>query len=245
MNVIEETWNPVLGCAGRISSGCINCPVFFKLREHECHGAPFLNHGELNIPLLAKHQRMYWVSQRGDFFTDWISHEQRDQIFDITQTEEGRRHTYLIETKFVVNMVEYFYTRQEQFTPFPDNLWLGVSGSTPKNIARRMSFLRKIPADIRFLSIYPMIQYIDVKPHIESVDFIRVGGENGRAARKLDVAWAIEVRDECRYANTIFYYIGTSSANNTLIRNRKYLRGSVYQEYPAFGTGQRTWENTQ
>jgi protein gp37 len=86
---------------------------------------------------------------------------------------------------------------------FPPNVWLGAS---VENQRRRYRILElcAVPARVRFLSVEPILEAIDLEldRFCGMVDWVIVGGESGAAAkvRTFDLAWAEQVIAECRAA---------------------------------------------
>jgi len=101
--------------------------------------------------------------------------------------------------------------------PLP-NVWLGVSVEDQKRADERIPHLLRTPAAIRFLSIEPMLEAIDLN-RMETMcetwrkgftigtylDWVIVGGESGHNARPLDLAWARSIRDQCKSAGVAFF----------------------------------------
>lgn len=113
--------------------------------------------------------------------------------------------------------------------PFP-NVHLGVSVEDQETWDARTAELRRCPAAIRWVSLEPQLGDVGVEPaltcsacgfngsdlaegrrHREDctglppLDWIVVGGESGPGARPFDLAWADDVREQCRAAGTAYY----------------------------------------
>ncbi len=88
------------------------------------------------------------------------------------------------------------------------NVWIGTSAGNQRRWDERISLLREIPAVIRFVSIEPMIGPINIRPELQKggVDWTVVGGESGRGARRMDLAWARDVRDGCKEFEIPFFF---------------------------------------
>jgi protein gp37 len=72
-------------------------------------------------------------------------------------------------------------------------------------VVSRIDHLRACNAQIRFLSIEPLIGPL---PNLEldGIHWVIVGGESGAGCRQLNVAWVRDVRDQCREANVAFFF---------------------------------------
>lgn len=88
--------------------------------------------------------------------------------------------------------------------PLP-NLWLGVSVENGDWL-NRIDALRSAPASVRFISAEPLIGPWGDDINLSDVDWLIVGGETGKGHRKLDHAWARQIRDACVEQSTAFFF---------------------------------------
>lgn len=157
--------------------------------------------------------------------------------------------------------------------PLP-NVWIGVSIEDQETADARVPVLLKSPAAKHWVSAEPLLGPVSfdsvpvgmfgalrpfgtvgVGPRI---DFCVVGGESGPKARPMHPDWARSIRDECRKANTPFFFKQTGlwqalepgEAGSARYRNRTtrfmwnttfvktkgggndLLDGQQWQEYP-------------
>jgi protein gp37 len=85
----------------------------------------------------------------------------------------------------------------------PLNVWLGCTVEDQKRATQRGPQLLAMPAALRFLSMEPLLERVDVEPALgrhgwastseARVDWIIVGGESGKDARPFDISWARDV----------------------------------------------------
>lgn len=102
------------------------------------------------------------------------------------------------------------------------NLWLGTSIETQDQMWRAAELLR-CPATVRFLSLEPLLSYIQLPvkryrtpgacPHgsdncsgcwsyeLPGIHWVIVGGESGRGARPMKLEWVQSIIAQCRAAN--------------------------------------------
>lgn len=94
----------------------------------------------------------------------------------------------------------------DQRWPLP-NVWLGCSASTQADLDALLPDLMATPAAVRFLSLEPLIERIDVRTALATgaIHWVIVGGESGPGARACDVAWIAEIIKQCRAAETSCY----------------------------------------
>ena len=84
----------------------------------------------------------------------------------------------------------------------PANLWIGVSVEDQARADERIPTLLKIPAALRWLSVEPLLEPVDLTPWLGSggIGWVVVGGESGKGARPCDLAWVRSIRDQCKAA---------------------------------------------
>ncbi len=93
--------------------------------------------------------------------------------------------------------------------PLP-NVWLGTSVEDQKRADERIQELTLCPAEVRFLSIEPLlgpVRFYDL-PLISGwtgLHWVIVGGESGPGARPFELDWARELRDECAREGIPFF----------------------------------------
>jgi len=223
----EESWNPVTGCT-KISEGCKNC--YAERMAKRLAGRfgypkddPFkisINTGKLNQPLHWKKPKMIFVCSMGDLFHTDVPKWFLDRIFDRIFYDGISHHKFLILTKRPQNMYDYF---KELNLDIPENVWLGVSVENQKTADERIPILLQIPAKIRFVSIEPMLESINLKIEQtyetagtmanrffkqipKGLDWIIVGGESGHNARPMHPDWVRKIRDNCIQTGTPFFF---------------------------------------
>lgn len=124
-----------------------------------------------------------------------------------------------------VTALDRYWTAAE--SPWPlTNVWLGVSAEDQKWADIRLPYLLQTPASIRFVSAEPLLGPIDLGPFLPIIpgsdskgpehagprlDWVLVGGESGRGARRMDPEWARSLRDQCAATRTAFLFKQTGS----------------------------------
>lgn len=128
--------------------------------------------------------------------------------------------------------------------PWPDNVWMGVTVEDEK-VRYRIDDLRKVHANVRFLSVEPLISALP-DLNLEEIDWVIVGGESGPGARQMEWDWVDDVQTQCLTANVPFFFKqwghfqGNNPNHNDYTDKRKggtakgghLLNGQVYNEYP-------------
>jgi protein gp37 len=76
----------------------------------------------------------------------------------------------------------------------PANVWLGTTVEDEERAAERIPHLVAVPAAVRFLSMEPLLERVDLGSHeLAGVHWVIVGGESGQKARVFEPSWAADV----------------------------------------------------
>jgi len=265
----DATWNPVSGCS-KVSPGCKHCYAegiadrFFakqyppnkdgsprKFTDVRCH------EDRLDQPSHWKKPRRVFVNSMSDLF-----HEDVPMPFIFSVFHEMActpQHTFQILTKrpermkLLMEDAEQF--RQDeglitshraspwtpQLWPLP-NVWLGVSVENQKYADERIPLLLETPAAVRFLSVEPMLEAVDLRgPRsmalvpcgenncsnhstlywtLDDIDWVICGGESGPGARPFNLAWAESLLEQCRATGVPFFMKQMGSNAISTIPNR-------------------------
>lgn len=169
-----ETWNPVTGCSP-ISAGCQNCyakRMATRLRGRYGYDLddPFrvtVHKDRLDQPLRWKKPRRIFVCSMGDLFHDDAPMPFIDEILDVISATP--HHTYILLTKRPENLEHKLYgfhddapCRELGGGDYLPNLWLGVTAENQKAADERIPILLQIPAAVRFVSVEPMLERIEM-----------------------------------------------------------------------------------
>ena len=214
----EMVWNPFVGCT-RVSTGCEKCYAerftarFSSIPGHKFEGVSrntpngprwsgkvILAEKDIDQPLRWKKPRRIFVNSISDTFHDTVPIEWLDRIFAIMT--KAPQHIFLVLTKRPHYMRDYMRSRYHfpntapQIGP-PRNIWLGTSveNQAARNI--RQPLLQQTPAALRFLSVEPLLEEINLG-NLDGISWVIVGGESGPGARPCDIGWIRSIRDQCK-----------------------------------------------
>lgn len=88
----------------------------------------------------------------------------------------------------------------------PPNVWLGSTVVTQAEVDRDLDKLLDMPARIRFLSMEPLLEPVNLYLRdCTSLHWVIVGGESGHGARFMQPKWARALRDQCLSNNVAFF----------------------------------------
>lgn len=130
---------------------------------------------------------------------DWLLLTKRPQHSASMLPEVDDGHGGRLATAILGTPGKLVYTRP--------NLWLGVSVENQKAAEERIPLLLQIPAAVRFLSVEPLLEPVDLTPWLDqqfrfptgpaapsnqqrsALHWVIVGGESGSKARPCDLEW--------------------------------------------------------
>ena len=204
----DATWNPVTGCT-KVSPGCAHCyaeAITLRFKR----GGPFLpgkttirlHDDRLEQPSLWRSPHMIFVNSMSDLFHEEVPFDFVDRVFEVMR--ECNWHTYQVLTKRPERMLEYAESRADGVA-WPAHVWAGTSVENQYWADRRIPLLRQVSATVRFLSCEPLLRPIDLRAHLDSVQWVIVGGESGPRARPSNVEWIRDLRDQCQERGTAFF----------------------------------------
>ncbi len=88
---------------------------------------------------------------------------------------------------------------------WPENVWIGTSVGSPRTAALFLPYLVEIPARIRFLSVEPYLEEVDLSPWLSVIHWCIFGGESGPQARPMELDWTRKGIRQCRDAGTAVF----------------------------------------
>lgn len=205
----------------------------------------------LDDPIRWSRPRMIFPCSMTDLFADFYSDKMIDYVFAVMAL--SRRHVYQVLTKRARRMFEYMmhpereakwmnavahvvegfnlqkqcarepiFSQREEWLPLP-NVWMGVSVEDQKNAERRVRYLAKTRAALRWLSLEPLLGPVDIFDvdgkiaqqmgedgamgfPADIIDWVVVGGESGPGARPMHPEWVRKVRDDCAQIGMPFFF---------------------------------------
>ena len=192
----EMTWNPTVGCT-KISPGCKNCYAEAMAKRLKAMGMRGYENGfRLNLmperlgePLDRRKPTVYFVNSMSDLFHEKVPFAYVHRVFEVMR--KSPQHTFQVLTKRAERMAEFC-----QDVDVPQNAWLGVSVENRKHGLPRIPVLRSINAQIRFLSIEPLLEDLGTFD-LSGIQWAIVGGESGRKARPMKPAWVDGIKRQC------------------------------------------------
>lgn len=197
----DQTWNPITGCI-KVSPGCKHCYAegianrFWKDRGFtEVH----FHKERLDQLRRWKKSKMIFVCSMSDLFQERVSNATIWRIFNAMGIHS--QHTYQVLTKRSYRMKELFYNRE-----IPDHIWLGVSAENQQCYDERTFDLVHTGIGVKFVSVEPLLEPVDLHNLRDGIDWVIVGAESGPKARPMKEDWVRSIRDQCVKASVAFFY---------------------------------------
>ncbi len=232
----EQTWNPTVGCT-KVSPGCKNCYAESMARRLKAMGVRGYENGfrltlmpdRLAEPLERRKPTVYFVNSMSDLFHEKVPFDYVRRIFDVMA--RSPQHTFQVLTKRAERMAEFCCDVE-----VPQNVWLGVSVENRKYGVPRIPVLRTIRAQVRFLSVEPLLEDVG-KIHLDGIQWVIVGGESGNKARPMKPSWVENVKRQCDEAHVAFFFKqwgtwGADGEKRSKRANGRQLGGQVWDEMP-------------
>ena len=226
----DATWNPVTGCT-KISPGCKHCYAERMANRLKLMGQANYANGfdvtlqphMLELPLRLKTPKRIFVNSMSDLFHDDVPLSYIRQVFDIMQ--RAYWHQFQILTKRAERLGDL--SPLLEWTP---NIWMGVSVEN-ESYLYRIDHLRKTPAQVKFLSLEPLLGPL-AQMNLRHINLAIVGGESGPGARPVDPSWVSDIRDQCIRAGVAFFFKQWGGVQKK--KTGRLLDGRTWDEMPPF-----------
>ncbi len=220
------------GCT-KVGPGCDNCYAErFSERFRGVPGHPFEHGFDLVLRPERVEQPMSWrkpkrvfVNSMSDLFHKDIPKDFIDQVF--TTMERADWHQFQLLTKRSSLMRKYINRRYSD-GKCPAHIWLGVSVENREK-SKRIEHLRDTQAEVRFLSVEPLLGSLG-EVDLTGIHWVIVGGESGPFARPMKEEWAAEVRDLCVAQKVPFFFKQWGGFRPK--SGGRLLEGREWNEYP-------------
>lgn len=212
-----HTFNLVWGCS-KVSAGCKNCyadtlshrygfDIWGKDKPRRTMSTSYWQQPYKwdKAAAQAGERHRVFCSSMADVFEDHPTVKQeRPRLWKLI--EETPNLDWLLLTKRPENIAE---TVPVAWLGSPrHNVWLGTSVEDQEMANKRIPELLKVSAVVRFLSCEPLLGPIHLcSPRLggfiygclsAGISWVIVGGESGHGARPMNIAWAIDIIDQCR-----------------------------------------------
>ncbi len=214
----HHTFNPWWGCK-KVSPACDNCyaELWAKRMGHQLWGkdAPrrFFGESHWREPLKwneeaqrsGRRERVFCASMADVFERCADLNHERERLWNLIENTPNL--DWLLLTKRPQNI--------ERLAPWhshwPPNVWIGTSVENQRMAERRLPFLLRIPAAIRFLSCEPLLGPLNLlnwfnQRSLHPIDWVIAGGESGGKSRPMHPDWAENLLNQCESFGVPFLF---------------------------------------
>ena len=229
----DATWNPVRGCT-KVSPGCKHCYAeTFAERFRGVPGHPFEQGFDLRLvpeklqePLRWRSPRKIFVNSMSDLFHEQVPVDYIAAVGEVMRAANW--HVFQVLTKRSERMRELLSRELRWMSELP-HVWLGVSVENRQYGLPRLKALQRTPAQVRFLSIEPLLE--DLGPlKLRGIDWVIVGGESGLQARLMCEEWVDAIHRQCAAQAVPFFFKQWGGTRKSLAGRE--LHGRTYDEFP-------------
>lgn len=175
----DFSWNPVTGCLNT----CPYCYARAISERFKTSFKPAFHADRLDQPF-KETMKMIFVCSVAELFGDWIDKEWIKRVIEVAWNCPQNIFQFL--TKNPKRLIE--------FSPYPDNCWIGCTATDQKMADKALLYLDKINAKIRFISFEPLLDSIEVE-FKGRLDWIIIGACTGARANQPDPGWVRSLID--------------------------------------------------
>lgn len=190
-------------------------------------------------PWLDGRPRMIFVSDMSDALSKGVTFEYLEsEIVAAALCPAGRRHHWLWLTKLSPRMAEFSAWLSRRRVEWPENIWAGTSITSQTTATKRIEALLEVGTEstVRFVSVEPQFDCIDLSPWLQRLDLVIQGGESGAkaVAAPFELSWARGMRDACRAAGTAYFLkqLGRQPVSNGAPLELRDPHGGDWDEWP-------------
>jgi protein gp37 len=175
----------------------------------------------LSRPYSWKSPKRVFVNSMSDLFHENIPDSYIHSVFKVMH--DNPQHIFQVLTKRSENLI-----RLNSELSWDSNIWMGVTVEN-KNVKHRINHLKKTSAEIKFLSIEPLLEPLG-DLDLEGIDWVIVGGESGPRSRAMEEAWVTEIWEECQRMNIPFFFKQWGGKNKK--KAGRIFMDKTWDEYP-------------
>lgn len=158
-------------------------------------------------PWLDGYPRLIFVSDMSDSLSASVEFEYLEsEIIENVVSERGQVHQWLWLTKRPERMAKFSEWLLKHNFDWPPNLWVGTSVTSQKTTSRIRHLLKVGNSQtIRFLSVEPQHEVIDLSTWLAQLDWVIQGGESGHGACPFQLEWAVSLNEACRSFGVAYF----------------------------------------
>ena len=233
----HASWNPLTGC-DRLSAGCRHCYAEAMALRLQAMGQPRYEHGfrltlhpeSLDLPTHWRKPRLVFVNSMSDLFHQDVPFEYIARVFETMVRAD--HHIYQLLTKRAERLAEL-----APRLPWPPHVWAGVTVER-SDYRDRLDCLRQVPAALRWVSAEPLLGPLS-ELDLSGLGWVVAGGESGPGARPMELAWARDLREQCRATGVLYFLKQLGGWPDKRSGAAALLDGRRWREFPSVALPRR------
>ncbi len=221
----------------RSGENVVNAP---KVSFYGWNGLVFCDESVLAKPLHWRKPRRIFVCSMGDLFHESVPFDFILRVWQIIA--KCPQHTFQILTKRPKRVKDFIYqafgVNYEDF--MSPSLWLGVTAENQKCADERIPILLQIPAAVRFVSIEPMLEGMNLFNNGTTydiylknrIDWVIIGCESGSNRRPCKLEWVRDLVAQCKEAG-VAVFVKQLNINGKVVKDiKQFPKKLQIREYP-------------
>jgi protein gp37 len=181
---------------------------------------------KLPEPLRWPTSRMIFVNSMSDLFHEEVPDSYIEAVARVMTRASW--HTYQVLTKRSSRLRDLLNGKL-RFAADQPHIWWGVSVENRKHGLPRIDHLRDARVRVRFLSIEPLLEDLDII-RLDGISWVIVGGESGHGARPMRPQWVTSIKNQCKKARVPFFFKQWGGVRKS--EAGRLLGGKTYDEFP-------------
>lgn len=236
-----DTVSPLKGCS-KISAECRNCYAVNWATRHQAKGsegyAGAVENGNFTgavgvvwkeIDKLRRiNSERVFVNSMSDTFHQNVAGVVVEAMFE-AMVANPHDTNFLVCTKRSRRMAEFSHTFD-----IPEKIWCGTTVGCRSSL-HRLEDLREVNAVIRWASVEPLLEPLDLTPWLAdgTLSWVVVGGESGNRYREMKREWAEDIWRQCQEFNVPFFLKQWSARlPKQDVEYPPTINGQVWHQYP-------------
>lgn len=199
-------WNPWRGCK-KCSDGCLHCYIHKGDLKRGIDTNDIVKTKDFYKPcekLKNGNYKMKSGMVYMCFSTDFLieeADEWRNECWALIK--ERQDCTFLFLTKRIERFIDCI---PEDWGEGYENVVVCCTVENQKNADKRLSVFRSLPIKHKCITAQPLLERINIENYLDGIELVVAGGESDKAARELDYAWILDLREQCKSRNVSFEF---------------------------------------
>lgn len=200
-------WNPWRGCH-KHSEGCKYCYIHKGDFKRRVDTNNVVKTGDFFAPIKKIASGEYKIKPGQTvhlcFSTDFLIDDAdgwRDECWEMIRERSDLHFIFL--TKRIERFEDCI---PQNWGDGYDNVTVGCTVENQDRADYRLSLFRELPIKHKNIICQPLIERVDLRPYLDDIELVVVGGESDKNARPLDYAWVLDIREQCADARTHFEF---------------------------------------